>query len=673
MIMLRHSLLARTIAYLLGSLAMVSLLISSFLLIQLGSAGVYQQPEGDSTRFFYQIDGLVSQRRETARQLAIAAYAVNVFIPDQKEAGREPDPQWVQSMQQTLETTDRDSVFAASWTVTDQEGNLIWSDQGDQPTVLTFTDAFHLHPSEVYGMSYGYDSDFEQEDLDNNRDFEPLIWTVETRLYQLEPQDSYLQWLYHQSLRVHAQRQLIAVAPVVTALLLLACLFFLGWIAGYKKAGDGISSNWFDRIPLEIFLAVVAMLLVMVGLFLTSLFRQSWVYHSVFSFFRDFSYVYLILAIWLGALLLLRIFSSIAVRLKAGRWWRGSLIWMFSRWLLHLASLLPLLWQALLVIAAMVVLELLFIANHGLSGPVLIFGILLHLVLIPVICLFVLQLKRLQIAAEQLASGNLSYQVDTYNLVGSLRHHGEHLNSIRQGMAQAVNEQLKSERFKTELITNVSHDIKTPLTSIINYVDLLKAQPFENDTAREYIQVIDRQAARLKKLTEDLVAASKAATGAMPVRIEPVDLTELLAQTQEAYVDRLEEAGLELVCRLPEQPLTLATDGQLLWRILDNLFQNICKYSLPDTRVYVDVGCDQEQCRMTLRNISREALNISQEELFERFVQGDPSRASDGSGLGLAIARSLAELLGGKLELAIDGDLFKAILILPRRQVETGV
>ena len=250
-------------------------------------------------------------------------------------------------------------------------------------------------------------------------------------------------------------------------------------------------------------------------------------------------------------------------------------------------------------------------------------------------------------------------------MLPALKEHAENLSAVRLGMSRAVDERMKSERFRTELITNVSHDLKTPLTSIVSYVDLLKNEPIESEKAREYIDVLDRQSQRLKKLTADLVDASKASSGALTVNPEPVDLGELVRQSAGEYAERFAAASLTPVLGLREEETVVTADGRLLWRVLDNLLTNAVKYSLPGTRVYLDVTKSPGTASISVKNISREALNIPAEELMERFVRGDASRSSEGSGLGLSIARSLTELMGGELRITLDGDLFKAEILFP--------
>lgn len=271
---------------------------------------------------------------------------------------------------------------------------------------------------------------------------------------------------------------------------------------------------------------------------------------------------------------------------------------------------------------------------------------------------------RLKIGAENIAAGDYDTQVDTKHLVLDFKDAAETINHIQDGMNVAVESRMKSEHLKTELITNVSHDLKTPLTSIVSYVDLLKQEPAGSQAAGEYLEVLDRQSARLKKLVEDLVEASKASTGNINVQREPLDFQMLLGQAMGEYAERLQNAGLVPVLKLPEEPVMISADGRYLWRILDNLLNNTVKYAMPGTRFYVTLTADTHAIA-TFRNISKDELDVSPDELLERFVRGDSSRHTEGSGLGLSIAKSLTESMGGEFVLAVDGDLFKAAVIFP--------
>ena len=230
-----------------------------------------------------------------------------------------------------------------------------------------------------------------------------------------------------------------------------------------------------------------------------------------------------------------------------------------------------------------------------------------------------------------------------------LRRHAYNLNCAADGMSKAVEDRMKSERFKTELITNVSHDLKTPLTSIVSYVDLLKKENIENENALEYIEVIDRQSEKLRKLTEDLVEASKASSGAISVSKEVLNIGELINQSVGEFSEKLEAAEISPVINLPEKEVFVCTDGRLLWRVFDNLIQNIIKYAQPGTRAYFDLTELEGTAVLTVKNISKEPLNMTAEALMERFVRGDASRNSEGNGLGLSIAKEIMNVLGGSI------------------------
>ena len=269
------------------------------------------------------------------------------------------------------------------------------------------------------------------------------------------------------------------------------------------------------------------------------------------------------------------------------------------------------------------------------------------------------QMRTLSAAGQAMANGDLSYCVDTSDMKREFREHGENLNSIGRGMAIAVNERMKSERFKTELITNVSHDLKTPLTSIVTYIDLLQKEDIQDEKAKEYINTIARQSKKLKKLTEDLIDASKASSGALNVNMERVNISELLRQSSAEYGERMEAVNITPIVNMPEEDIYVRADGRLLWRVVENLLQNICRHGMPGTRAYLEARTENGRAVVSFKNISQQQLNIPVEELLERFVQGDESRSRGGSGLGLSIAESLTELMKGKLKLSLDGDLFK--------------
>lgn len=287
-------------------------------------------------------------------------------------------------------------------------------------------------------------------------------------------------------------------------------------------------------------------------------------------------------------------------------------------------------------------------------------------VLVALLARFLWEANAVRKGAAELSVGNLTHKIDTARLHSIWWSLGGDLNQIGDGMANAVEVQMRSERMKTELITNVSHDLKTPLTSIINYVHFLKDDSIDAATKVEYLDILDRQSAKLKKLTEDIVEASKAASGVLTVNQETLNAGELLEQSVGEYAERMRAAHLEPVVQVPETPVHLSADSNLFGRILENLMTNVVKYAQPGTRVYFDVVSDGANAVITVKNISRDPLNISVDELMERFVRGDSSRHSEGSGLGLSIAQSLTELMGGTLRIVLDGDLFKAEIVFKK-------
>ena len=237
-----------------------------------------------------------------------------------------------------------------------------------------------------------------------------------------------------------------------------------------------------------------------------------------------------------------------------------------------------------------------------------------------------------------------------------------YVNDIAGGFSNAIEESLQSERLKTELITNVSHDIKTPLTSIINYVDLLKKEELQNEKVKEYVKILDMKSQRLKKLTEDLVEASKVSSGNVQLQIEEINLKELIHQSIGEFEDRFKEKGLQIECKMPKEEIKIRADNRYLYRVIENIFSNVTKYALENSRVYIDMKKEKSKIEMSIKNISKEKLNISSEELMQRFVRGDKARYTEGSGLGLSIAKSLTELQGGIFHIYIDGDLFKVVM-----------
>lgn len=479
-----------------------------------------------------------------------------------------------------------------------------------------------------------------------------LTYTVDLLQVETAPTYSYLllSWLTE-----HAG--LTVALTVLAALLSLFFFCFLMASAGHWQGQAGIHLTWLDKIPADVWLIV-----------LLCTFFIGWE-----AFYYGWGRVFFCAALVPLVLLFL---CALAAQCKAGTVLRGSLLARLGRFvwrivcalflgLWRIARNLPLLWKTALAGLVLAFVEFfLFEQSRSASESTVIF-LLLKLVELLAILYIALNLRMLQKGGEKLAQGDFSSPIDTKYLIGDFKRYGQELNDVQSGLEQAVQEQMKAEHLKTELITNVSHDIKTPLTSIVNYVDLLKKEDIPSPEAREYIAVLDRQSHRLKKLTEDLVEASKASSGVLNVDLQPTDVNVLFSQIEGEYQERLAACQLTLVTQPPAPGTVIRADSRLLSRVMDNLVSNICKYALPSTRVYVVSTLSREAVTISFKNVSRDELNISPDELMERFVRGDASRHTEGSGLGLSIARSLVQLQGGRFDLAIDADLFRADITFP--------
>lgn len=359
---------------------------------------------------------------------------------------------------------------------------------------------------------------------------------------------------------------------------------------------------------------------------------------------------------------------SVGSALALWAWKQGKRLWhrlgrcfaKLGKILARFYHLLPLTWQWLLV---RLLIEGGFLLSLAMGSLFLLWGSLLFGVAAAVYGANVF--GTLLEAARRMRAGDLDVKVDDKLMLGAYKDFAAELNGLNEVVQIAAQKQMKSERMRTELITNVSHDIKTPLTSIINYVDLLQ-KPHTEEEGKSYLEVLSRQSGRMKKLIDDLIELSKASTGNIPVELTKMDAVEAVNQALGEFTDKLTAAELTPVFRQPEEPLFVHADGRLAWRAMSNLLSNAVKYAQPGTRFYIDmVALDGKVC-ISFKNISRAALNVSAEELMERFVRGEASRNQEGSGLGLNIAKSMMELQHGDLELLVDGDLFKATLVFPQ-------
>ena len=487
------------------------------------------------------------------------------------------------------------------------------------------------------------------------------------------------------------------------ALVLLMSLFWLALVAGKSPYREGVKPDGLNRIPLDLYLAGAVLaavgLVVLTAMVVDQLILNSgWGYYDgtgIEDFYLD---LILLILCGMGAGGVIALFTmACAAQMKVGdNYWLKhtgvGLCWRYGwkfvvraakwcwrtvkrvfRWFLgiftaigsifkRLADLLPLTWQWLIASGA-VWLLMLVCCIVGISNwePWLIFfGVLVTvlLVLYGAYCF-----GALRDAAKKMSEGNLEEKVENLFLLGCFGEFARHLNALGDTCVEAARQQMKSERMKSELITNVSHDIKTPLTSIINYVDLLQKTDDEAERA-DYLEVLDRQSQRLKKLIEDLMEMSRANSGNVAVEITPTDITEAVNQALGEFADTLESCGLTVLIKAPAEPCLALCDGKHLWRVLSNCLSNVVKYAMPGTRVYVDVLTRGTKAEISIKNISARMLNVSAEELMERFVRDDASRNTEGNGLGLNIAKSLMELQSGRLDLVVDGDLFKVVLTL---------
>ena len=474
---------------------------------------------------------------------------------------------------------------------------------------------------------------------------------------------------------------------IIGALGLIACAAFLMCGAGRRNGRDDVVPLVMDKIPLDVYAAIccaLGVLIIVAYVYaLVPITYGMFVYSEPAVIFAVSSCV-----IWyIAYVVALAPFLSLATRVKLGGgiWWRNTVIYRalklcwravkwcwslvkrFCGWVWYMTKKIPIVPRTAIIMAAILFFNfLLMVWNMNVYGDAFVWFLLfiLSLVIFVAACFGAWQMKSLKAAGERMAKGNIDEKIDTKYMYWEFKNHAENLNSIGDGMAAAVEQRMKSERLKTELITNVSHDIKTPLTSIVNYVDLLQ-KPHTPEQESEYLEVLERQSKRLKKLTEDLVEASKASTGNMNVNIVSTSSREMIEQSLAEYGARMEQGMLTVITNIPDPAPRAMADGRLLWRVLDNLFNNVVKYAMPNTRVYIDAAADGGEVIISVKNISRDPLNISADELMERFVRGDSSRHTEGSGLGLNIVQSLITLMHGKFSLSVDGDLFKAEIRLP--------
>ncbi|MCH5253615.1 MAG: hypothetical protein J1F41_01735 [Lachnospiraceae bacterium] len=472
------------------------------------------------------------------------------------------------------------------------------------------------------------------------------------------------------------------VAAVVSAVLYLMILIYLTFHTGKETDEGGVSRvrlSSFDKVPTEGALILAGLTVVCIFLLLFVLGN----YLEEFLTFENVKEDWFKVVFGCSVLILEMLFSfffySLVRRIRAGVLWKNS----FLKRLVRKISLL--MWDVYdngsIIVRTWIPYILFLLFNFlamvlGFAGGVkllpILFAFVVDLFVGGVFYLDIKERQNIVNGINRIAEGDFSHQIEQDNLHGDNLTLAKSVNSIGNGIKNAVEISMKDERMKADLITNVSHDIKTPLTSIINYVDLIKREEVDNERVRGYIKVLDEKSQRLKQLTDDLVEASKISSGNINLHFEKINLTELLNQTIGEFSEKFEQKSLTLVMNVNATSAVIEADSRSIWRVMENLFNNIYKYALEGTRVYIAIDDrageniqNQRSVEVSIKNISAMALNCNPEELTERFIRGDESRTTEGSGLGLSIAKNLIEAQHGTFEIQLDGDLFKVILTFP--------
>lgn len=447
---------------------------------------------------------------------------------------------------------------------------------------------------------------------------------------------------------------------LISVSILIAIIVYLFWAIGHKKGQKGIYLNTLDKIPYEI-IGIVSIWTICIMI-------------AILANVGDIRFSYIFITTFITTYLISYIaFCILCVttikRLKAKQFLKSFFSYRVINWIyIKVKKIIyeinkktptskKIFWYYLGFIVISIILSSLIS-----TAMAIIVLIAFWIWVFYKIRKYNTQQDEIKQALEKIYQGKTDIYLDTEELEGTLKQIAIYVNDIAGGFSNAIEENLKSERLKTELITNVSHDIKTPLTSIINYVDLLKNEHIQNEKVQEYIKILDQKSQRLKKLTEDLVEASKVSSGNVKLNIEEINLKELINQSVGEFKDRFEEKNLKIEINMPNEPIKIKADNRYMYRVIENLFSNITKYAQENSRVYIDMKNEKNHIEISIKNISKDKLNISSSELMQRFVRGDKSRYTEGSGLGLSIAKSLVELQGGKFEIVIDGDLFKVLM-----------
>ena len=637
-IRLRSSYLWKVIAFLLFAIAATADLVGMNAIAYLSTAGAY--------------DG-ISKYSDTADAKARAAMTANNYV---------------------LYALNINTHFIGDqYRSFDRENSNLSVEIYDVATNKLIYKNFDVEESTLHGTAYFYGDTIDgyfQDYIEKNS--EPTYRIEYSLAKDLSARDDfyYCDTVYNVQYKF---RYIVFPVEFFSIIILIGSVIFLFYGAGHVDDKPGITLSWIDKIPLDIFAFVVLMVWTYASFYIynhgfpdiaINFYQQG--YYYGFAKASIIKYIMVIVGGVIPFLQFTLLFSlSVATRIKYGNWYKNTLIYYIGTIisnLLQIGGYFPT-----------------FLLGSFVFWLIFYFLVQLQLYVLLGIFLFVASYALfwrayesvlLKKAIHKFANGETDFSFHTSKLSHFFKVQADDLYKIKDFAEATAKKSIRAEHLQNELITNVSHDIKTPLTSIINYVNLLQSVE-DPEQAKKYLAVLEKQSKRLQKLTEDLIEASKASTGNITVNIMPNDLHELLEQAVGEYTDRFDACKLEIVTNIPDNARSVMADGRLLWRIFSNLFSNLVKYAQPKTRVYINsVRTIDNNIMISIKNVSREALNISAEELTQRFVRGDESRHSEGSGLGLNIVENLVNLQNGHFNIVIDGDLFRTNVILPAKPEE---
>ena len=672
---MRYSIPIKFIAVLLTAVALVAALGGVVGIVQVAELGLY------TDGFDRWVDNRLQwQAYDLANQLT-ERYAIRTLTNCSDELLEELGYFYIFAESVHWTGLDEDSY---DFSIADSKGNQLTGESGlmeglsvyEYQTVITVRfPVIVTTPAvveEIYGTEYVYRETVYPDIYDGKpvtiRYYQSPNYTVTVRLdadMAMDRTGSSLQLVQ----QIYDMRYSMMILLAVSLATAAAGIVYLCCAAGKSKPGQVSKPGALNKIPLDLYAVIVGVGGYLLGALAVRL-MEYWIY-KVDNL--NPGTLALVGLIWLVvALLLTGFLCALAAQVKAKNryWWDNSVL----KWLLlqlrsgirSLAEVLPMIWSFLLIGLGMVLLltagAVVLAVWHNAWLLVAAVAVCLGLAAYGGYCY-----GSILRGAEKMAKGDLNAKIDTRLMTGFYGRCAQHLNALADVAIASAQKQLRSERMKTELITNISHDIKTPLTSIINYVDILQAAPDGADRD-QYLEVLGRQSQRLKKLIEDLMEMSRASSGSIRAELTAVDPVETLRQALGEFSDKLEARELTVVFPEGEPVSNIFADGRLTWRVLSNLLSNVVKYAMTGTRVYVDVTELESRVMISIKNISAQPLNLTEEELMERFVRGDAARNTEGSGLGLNIAKSLMELQKGQLKLLADGDLFKATLVFPKAE-----